>query len=50
VLGSRICISACSHVAEKVLGLEANILTTLLSDWRDGNYNLIREYMKPIPR
>ena len=21
-----------------------------LSDWRDGNYNLIREYMKPIPR
>jgi hypothetical protein len=21
-----------------------------LSDWRDGNYNSIREYMKPIPR
>ena len=21
-----------------------------LSDWRDGNYNEIREYMKPIPR
>ena len=21
-----------------------------LSDWRDGNFNLIREYMKPIPR
>jgi len=21
-----------------------------LSDWRDGNYNVIREYMKPIPR
>jgi hypothetical protein len=20
-----------------------------LSDWRDGNYNVIREYMKPIP-
>lgn len=20
------------------------------SDWRDGNYNIIREYMKPIPR
>ncbi|MBS1867946.1 MAG: hypothetical protein JSS69_18705, partial [Acidobacteria bacterium] len=19
-----------------------------LSDWRDGNYNIIREYMKPI--
>ena len=21
-----------------------------LSDWRSGNYNIIREYMKPIPR
>jgi hypothetical protein len=21
-----------------------------LSDWKDGNYNIIREYMKPIPR
>jgi hypothetical protein len=21
-----------------------------LSDWRFGNYNIIREYMKPIPR
>jgi hypothetical protein len=21
-----------------------------LSDWRDGNFNLISEYMKPIPR
>jgi hypothetical protein len=21
-----------------------------LSDWRDGNFNLIRQYMKPIPR
>jgi hypothetical protein len=21
-----------------------------LSDWQDGNYNVIREYMKPIPR
>ena len=21
-----------------------------LNDWRDGNFNLIREYMKPIPR
>ncbi len=20
-----------------------------LSDWRDGNYNVIREYMRPIP-
>jgi len=20
------------------------------SDWRDGNYNVIREYIKPIPR
>jgi len=21
-----------------------------LSDWKSGNYNIIREYMKPIPR
>ena len=21
-----------------------------LNDWRSGNYNIIREYMKPIPR
>jgi len=26
------------------------ILGADLGDWRDGDYNIIREYMKPIPR
>ncbi|MGC2333405.1 MAG: hypothetical protein WA581_18280 [Candidatus Acidiferrales bacterium] len=26
------------------------VVSADLSDWRDGNYNVIREYMKPIPR
>jgi hypothetical protein len=25
------------------------VVSADLSDWRDGNYNVIREYMKPIP-
>jgi hypothetical protein len=31
-------------------GCEMFVVGMDLSDWRDGNYNLIREYMKPIPR
>jgi hypothetical protein len=27
---------------------EMTIVSADLSDWRDGNYNVIREYMKPI--
>lgn len=28
---------------------EMFVVSADLSDWRDGNFNLIREYMKPIP-
>jgi hypothetical protein len=31
-------------------GCDMFIVGADLSDWRDGNFNIIREYMKPIPR
>jgi hypothetical protein len=31
-------------------GCDMFVVGVDLSDWRDGNYNIIREYMKPIPR
>jgi hypothetical protein len=31
-------------------GCDMFIVGADLSDWHDGNFNLIREYMKPIPR
>lgn len=29
---------------------DISILAADLSDWKTGNYEMIREYMKPIPR
>jgi hypothetical protein len=26
------------------------VVSADLSDWKDGNYNIIREYLRPIPR
>jgi len=31
-------------------GCDMFIVGADLSDWRDGSFNLIREYIKPIPR
>ena len=31
-------------------GCDMFVVGADLSDWRSGNYNIIREYMKPIPR
>ena len=31
-------------------GCDMFVVGVDLSDWRDGNCNIIREYMKPIPR
>lgn len=31
-------------------GCDMFVVGADLSDWRNGNYNIIREYMKPIPR
>lgn len=31
-------------------GCDMFVVGADLSDWRSGDYNIIREYMKPIPR
>jgi hypothetical protein len=31
-------------------GCDMFVVGADLSDWRSGNYNIIREHMKPIPR
>jgi hypothetical protein len=31
-------------------GCDMFVVGADLSDWRSGNHNIIREYMKPIPR
>ncbi len=31
-------------------GCDMFVVGADLSDWRSGNYNIIREYMKPTPR
>jgi hypothetical protein len=48
-----LCVNVCFN--DKTLfslrfACDISILSADLSDWKTGNYEMIREYMKPIPR
>ena len=47
------CVNVCFN--DKTLfslrfACDISIVSADLSDWKTGNYEMIREYMKPIPR
>jgi hypothetical protein len=48
-----LCVNVC--FSDKTLfslrfACDISIVSADLSDWKTGNYEMIREYMKPIPR
>lgn len=48
-----LCVNVCFN--DKTLfslrfACDISIVSADLSDWKTGNYEMIREYMKPIPR
>jgi hypothetical protein len=48
-----LCVNVC--FSDKTLfslrfACDISIVSADLSDWKTGNYEMIREYMKPVPR